>query len=120
VPHGIAVALGLQASLEWSMAGDPARYAAVAPAFGVAEDEPHALVRAFDEWLEALDFPAAARPALPGTLDAAALAREMANPANQPMSRNNARPAAEADLDPLAERVATCWSACLGPEARQA
>lgn len=120
VPHGIAVALGLQASLEWSIAADPARYATVAPAFGVPDDEPRALAGAFDEWLDALDFPTAARPALPSTLDTGALAREMANPANQPMRRNNARPATEADLDRLAERVTACWSACLGPEARPA
>lgn len=106
VPHGIAVTVGLQASLAWSIDAEPVRYQAAADAFGVANGEALGLARAFDEWLVEVDFPAIARRVLPASLDPNALAAEMAAEPNRPMIRNNARLARESDLAMLADRVA--------------
>ncbi|RZU98260.1 iron-containing alcohol dehydrogenase [Spiribacter vilamensis] len=108
VPHGVAVTVGLQASLGWSIDADISRYHAAADAFGIGDDDTAGLVPAFDDWLAEVDFPALARGVLPASVDAAALAAEMAAEPNRPMIRNNARVAQEDELTMLADRVAAC------------
>lgn len=105
VPHGIAVALGLQASLSWSIEAAPRRFAACAEAFAHAG---HAgdLAAAFDAWLDRLAFAQIAGTHLPHAVDATALAASMLAPENAPMARNSARPATAEDLRRLADRVA--------------
>ena len=108
IPHGIAVALALEASLGWSANEAGARFERVAGAFGGGAT-PDSLASAYTRWLERLDFAAVAAPALPSVLDAEALARAMAADANRPMADNNARPPAPGDLDMLARAtVAVC------------
>lgn len=108
VPHGIAVAIGLQASLDWSIAGAGARFDGVADAFG-ADGGARGLARAYADWLDRLDFPALAAPALAADMDARALADAMAGEENLPMARNGARAPADGDLEALARRtVALC------------
>lgn len=108
VPHGIAVAIALEASLEWSVAESGSRFDRAAGAFGEGQ-QAGTLPFAYAQWLERLDFPAVAGPALKDSLDADALATAMAAPENMPMARNGARQAQGDDLDHLARRtVALC------------
>lgn len=108
VPHGIAVAIGLQASLEWSVAGAASRFERAARAFQ-GETDGAALPGAYAAWLERLQFGAIAADVLPETLDEAGLARAMAAPENTPMAQNNARIPEAADLEQLASAtVARC------------
>ncbi|MEF8833482.1 MAG: iron-containing alcohol dehydrogenase [Halofilum sp. (in: g-proteobacteria)] len=108
VPHGVAVAIALEASLEWSVGEPGSRFERAAEAFG----EGHTvgtLPGAYAQWLKRLDFSTVAIPALPDSLDADALAATMAAAENMPMARNGARPAEVDDLEHLAQRtVALC------------
>lgn len=104
VPHGIAVAIALEASLEWSVVDSGARFGRAAHAFGEGERS-ETLPSAYAQWLERLDFPAVAAPALPASLDADALAETMAAEENVPMARNGARRPAHGDLEHLAQRT---------------
>lgn len=104
LPHGVAVALGLQASLDWSVAGAPERFAAAAAAFE-AGFEAAQLPAGCGHWMESLDFGPIAAALLPDRLDGETIAAAMAADENAPMARNSARPPREDDLADLAERV---------------
>jgi alcohol dehydrogenase class IV len=112
VPHGVAVAIGMEASLEWSVSGAPHRFARAAQAFGV-DGGPSELPRAYAAWLDRLDFHAIAAPLLPETLDAAALARTLAARENTPMAENNARVPSSDELDDIAAAVVGVCERCL-------
>lgn len=103
VPHGAAVALGLQASLDWSIELAPARFAAAAAAFGGGTDV-ELLATRYDEWLLRLDFARLARMAIPADPDPGRLAEAMAADENAPMAANSARPPTAGDFPRLAER----------------
>ncbi|KAF0282768.1 iron-containing alcohol dehydrogenase [Spiribacter sp. 1M153] len=105
VPHGIAVTLGLRASLAWSIEADPGRYQPAAAAFGLPGGTAADLAEAFDGWLSELAFDAVAARSLPASMSAGALHAELAAEPNRPMIQNNARPAADADLAWLARQV---------------
>jgi len=105
IPHGIAVTLGLRASLAWSIAADPGRYQPAAAAFGIPGESAEDLAQAFEDWLSELAFDAVAARSLPTAMSAEALHAELAAEPNRPMIHNNARPAADADLAWLARRV---------------
>ena len=105
VPHGVAVAIALQASLEWSVAGAGPRFERAATAFQPGAS-PADLPGAYAAWLGELDFAAAAAGALPASIDPDALARVMAQDENAPMAGNNARPGRAEDLAPLAAATA--------------
>lgn len=108
VPHGIAVAIGLRASLEWSVGGAPERFERVARVFSDAVDA-GTLPQAYAEWLERLGFGSIAADVLPAWLDADALARAMVARENMPMAHNNARvPEGEAFSELAAATVAVC------------
>lgn len=108
VPHGIAVAIGLRASLEWSVGGVPERFDRAARAFGDAVDA-STLPPAYAAWLERLGFDAIAADVLPDSLDAAVLARAMTARENMPMADNNARvPEGAAFNELAAATVAVC------------
>lgn len=108
-PHGIAVALGLQASLRWSVAGQPERYQAAASQFEhrLATTE---LAAAFDGWLDRLDFAATVAAAIPTPPDPERLCQAMQTEENQPMTLNNARAATQADIWVMAEQTCDLWS----------
>lgn len=108
VPHGIAVAIGLRASLEWSIGGAPERFERGARAFGDGIDA-NTLPHAYAAWLERLEFGPIAADVLPDALDADALARAMAARENMPMAHNNARvPEGKAFEELAAATVAVC------------
>lgn len=98
--HGRAAAIGLAATLDWTIEGNPQAFARVAEAFGLGP-EPARLPAAMRALLSdvALDL------SLPPGLDAAQLARRMATPENAAMRRSTARTADDAALALLAGRV---------------
>lgn len=108
VPHGIAVALGLQASLCWSVAGAPERYQAAAGQFeyGLAAT---AFAAAFDAWLEELDFAATVAADMPTPPEPEHLSAAMQADENQPMTLNNARSATAADIRAMAQQTCDLW-----------
>lgn len=108
VPHGIAVAIALEASLGWSVAESGSRFDRAANAFG-EDQRADMLPSAYAQWLERLDFAVVAAPELPDALDADALAATMAADENMPMARNGARQPGAGELEHLAQRtVALC------------
>lgn len=111
VPHGIAVVLGLQASLRWSVSADPDRYRTVAGQFrhGLSATE---LAEAFDHWLERLDFANAVSAAVSQPPDPAQLSAAMQAEENRPMAVNNARIPTEADMHMLATNTRKLWMTC--------
>jgi alcohol dehydrogenase class IV len=104
VPHGVAVALGLRASLGWSVDGAPGRFAASASTF--AGGVPAArLPEAVSGWMDRLGFDAVAAASLDAMPDAQGLADCMAADENRPMLRNSARPPEDGELAGLAAAV---------------
>jgi len=105
VPHGIAVATGLRASLAWNAAGRPEAYADAATALGCAVDEVAAV---FDTLCSETGLGAAA-----ASVDAAMLAGDIATTMiaieNQPMLVNNAREVGDDDREMLARRTVEVW-----------
>jgi alcohol dehydrogenase len=109
IPHGLAVALGLRATLQWSMQGDPARYAAVAAAMtpgGRLED----LVDRVDELYDAVGFQDVLRRYRTKSLDAAALATAMDSAENRGMAAANARAPQADELIDVASMVTAIWN----------
>lgn len=111
LPHGIAVALGLQASLDWSVAGAAERFSAAAAAFepGLETEQ---LPAACGNWMQQLGFGPIAAALLPSSLDAALLGEAMAATENAPMARNSARPPQAEEFTGLAERVIAVCEHC--------
>ena len=113
IPHGLAVAVGLRASLAWSVAPEPPRYADAAQALGVAGGA-EALADRLDLWLDELGLAAAIAAGGRDVVNATALAERMAAPENAPMAANNARVPQGDDLAGLAERTAALWNGSAG------
>jgi alcohol dehydrogenase class IV len=102
VHHGLATALGLEATLAWSVEADDGAFAAAARACGLASAE------ALPAWYSDLMTRCGVERRLPDAfkaLDAATLAQEMRQPENQPMRRATARPVEDPDLDRFAAAV---------------
>lgn len=115
LPHGLAVALALRATLAWSVAADPERYTPAARAFDPSlcgADLP----AAYGRWLDSLGFPAVVAASGVTALDAKALVPVMNATENLPMARNNARPVTAADMAELARLTVAAWAACLAGE----
>lgn len=100
--HGLATALGLEATLAWSVEADDGRFAQAARACGLA---------AADElpgWYAALMTRCGIERRLPApfsAFDAAALAAEMRAPENAPMRQATARDVTEDDVVRFAAAV---------------
>jgi alcohol dehydrogenase class IV len=109
IPHGLAVALGLRATLEWSMPGDQGRYAAVADAIRTGAGV-EALTELTDELYQAVGFDEALRVYAVEPLDADALAASMESPENRPMAAVNARAPQPGDLADISLMVADMWN----------
>ncbi len=102
VPHGLAVAVALAATLDWNRSGAPDAYAALAAADDTAAD-------GFAGLAAAVGLPAAVRRFGGLALTVDDLAEAMNATENQPMLHNNARPAG--DHRPLlAERTLSTWA----------
>lgn len=111
LPHGVAVALGLQASLDWSVTGAPGRFSAAAAAFEPGFEAAQ-LSAGCGDWMESLDFGPIAAALLPDRLDSDIIAAAMAADENAPMARNSARPPQADEFRDLAERVVTVCEHC--------
>jgi alcohol dehydrogenase class IV len=100
IHHGRAVALAMAATFPWIMAGEEARFAGVAEAFGVSSSD---LPDAFADFVRALPI-----EPLPGGdphLSAASLAAGMSKPENRAMRLSTARTVEDGDLAEIAELV---------------
>ena len=105
VPHGISVAVGLSAALEWNVAGRPDAYLDTARALGCATDE---IAEVFARLCIESGL-RAATVALEPTMAADDIAVAMNAVENQPMLHNSARQVDEADRDMLARRTVEVW-----------
>jgi alcohol dehydrogenase class IV len=107
VPHGVAVAAGLRAAMEWNLAGSDGSYAPVAAALGCLVADLPARV---DELLDSCGFAAVVRRAGPLRIGADALAAAMIAEENRPMLDNNCRLADGDDREFLAETTLRRWA----------
>jgi alcohol dehydrogenase len=106
LPHGIAVTVALEASLEWNIAGASEAYKDTADIFHV---KPHDLPTAFKKLLEESHFIDAVRALKEVSMDASTIAETMNAPENQPMLNNNARAVSDADRLELAKQTVLAW-----------
>ncbi len=106
LPHGISVAIGLDAAIEWNVAGASDAYETAASAFNASAEDVPTILR---DLFEASSFGAvlATMPSL--DLDAAALAEVMIAVENQPMLNNNSRVPDDAERQMLAELTVESW-----------
>ncbi len=105
VPHGISVAVGLRAALEWNSSGEPDAYADASTALNCRVDE----VPAMFATLCVAAGMAAAMTGLDKNLSVDDIADTMNAVENQPMLNNNARIIADSDRSMLAERTVGVW-----------
>jgi alcohol dehydrogenase class IV len=107
VPHGVAVAIGLAAALEWNVDGAPEAYASAAGALGCPVVELPDLLGVL---MRTTDLSAAVRRLPMLELEAGQLAAAMIAEENLPMYRNNCRFADDAERRHLAARTLAVWS----------
>jgi alcohol dehydrogenase class IV len=107
VPHGVAVAIGLEAALPWNLDGARAAFGPVATALDVDLDGLAACYRSL--WTRSrLGAAVAAVPEV--GLEASAIAATLVTEENMPMVRNNCRPSTDDDRWELATRTVAVWS----------
>ena len=110
VPHGVAVAIGLEAALAWNVEGAPSALGPVATALGVELDGADGLAASYRSLWTGSGLPAAVA-ALPAIrIDPSAFAATMVTEENLPMVRNNCRPPTGDDVRHLAERTVAVWT----------
>lgn len=102
LPHGVAVAIAVEASLAWSIEGHEATFAASAHAL-MAGSEAKALPELVTELADASAFDQALAPFSNLEMDATALAEVMQAEENAPMANNAARIPEGDDWQHLAE-----------------
>ncbi|RDD63771.1 iron-containing alcohol dehydrogenase [Ferruginivarius sediminum] len=114
VPHGRAVALGLDAALSWNAEAAPDRHAAVADAFGLqvdptASDEALAdeLAAVFNRFLRELELPVSLAGDGLAEKDAERVAEATLRPENAPMLQANCRHVGEAEALSLSRALLT-------------
>ncbi len=105
VPHGISVAVGLSAALEWNCSGEPDAYVDAAIALDCRIDEVPAM---FATLCNSVGI-AAAMAGLEKILSVDDIADTMNEVENQPMLENNSRLIGESDRVMLAERTLGVW-----------
>lgn len=106
VPHGVGVGIALQATIEWSMAGDLGRYG------GLAES-PAALPARIDQLFDQIDFYSHAASFFPSDLDPIGLAVVVTSKDNLPMCTNNSRVPERADIVELSKLACDRWEAAV-------
>jgi alcohol dehydrogenase len=105
IPHGISVAVGLCAALEWNAAGEPEAYADAASAIGCrVEDIADVFARLCDD--VGLRSATSSRD-VGMSVDEIALTMNAVE--NQPMLHNNAREVSDSDRGMLAVRTVDVW-----------
>lgn len=106
LPHGVAVAVGLDAAIEWNVAGAPTAYATAASAFDASPSDVPAVLR---DLFAASRFPVVVARMGDVDLDAGAIAEVMVAVENQPMVDNNSRVPDDDERMMLAERTVESW-----------
>ena len=106
VPHGVAVTIGLDAAIDWNVAGAPDAFGAAASAFNAPTGDVPLLLR---DLLAATDFAGVVARLPDRGLDAAAIAEMMVAVENQPMVNNNCRVPDEAERRMLADATVESW-----------
>lgn len=101
IHHGRAVAIGLDAILEWNAEASPETFAAVAEALG-SQRNPDAAAPAFRTLIEQTGIE---RSLADKKIDPETLATVMMAEENKPMIENNARPITQQDALELAQRA---------------
>jgi alcohol dehydrogenase class IV len=107
LPHGVAVAIGLEAALGWNVEGGREASGAVAAALDVDVD---GLVSCYRSLWTGSGLPAPVASLSDLNLDASAIASTMVTEENLPMVRNNCRPSTAQDVRDLAERTVAVWA----------
>ena len=107
VPHGIAVAIGLAAALDWNVAGAPEAYTSAGAALGRPVDE---LPDLLAELLAAVRLSAAVRRLPELELEPDQIATSMVAEENLPMYRNNCRVANDVERRRLAAHALAVWN----------
>lgn len=102
LPHGVAVTLGVEATLAWTIEGREAVFAPAAEALAKG-DTAHDLPARFSALVDAARFDAALAPFAALEMDAEALAATMQAEENAPMADNAARRPGADDWRALAE-----------------
>jgi alcohol dehydrogenase class IV len=105
IPHGISVAVGLRAALEWNVAGEPEAYVDAATAMACEVD---AIANTFAALCDDCGLRAATGP-VDVTMSVDDIAVSMNAVENQPMLNNNARMVNDEDRGMLAERTIEVW-----------
>ena len=106
VPHGVAVAVGLGAAIDWNVDGAPDAFAPVAAAVGVPAS---ALGDAYRALLEACDFASVVAQVGPLLVDPDELADTMIAVENRPMYDNNCRTIDDDARRALAANTVRLW-----------
>ncbi len=107
IPHGLAVALALRATIGWSMSSHERSFEALAVAAG--RRHAHELVEVIDELFDRVGFDSVTRPFRADHIDPVALAAEMQSVENRSMALVNARPPGDLDWLELAMMVSRWW-----------
>jgi len=106
VPHGVSVAIGLGAAIDWNIEGSPDSFASVGATVGVPVT---ALGDVYRTLLQATQFPAAVARVGPLGVDPDALADMMVAVENRPMYDNSCRLADDGERLALAEATVHVW-----------
>jgi alcohol dehydrogenase class IV len=106
IPHGAAVAIGLQAALAWNVAGVPEAFAPVGVTLGAPVAD---LPDQFARLCRSSRFPTVVAALPDHPLLAPAIAEAMVAEENLPMYRNNVRLASDAERLELATRTVAVW-----------
>jgi alcohol dehydrogenase class IV len=104
IPHGISVAVGLRAALEWNVDGQPGAYADAAAALSTDVDE---IPIVFTGLCDDVGLRGALGAAVSMSVDE--IASAMYAVENQPMLNNNARAVSDDERRMLAERTVQVW-----------
>jgi alcohol dehydrogenase class IV len=105
IPHGISVAVGLRAALEWNVAGEPEAYVDSATAMACEVD---AIANTFAALCDDCGLRAATGP-VDVAMSVDDIAVTMNAVENRPMLNNNARMVNDEDRGVLAERTIEVW-----------
>ena len=107
MPHGAAVAIGLETALDWNVQGAPAAFAGVAAALGTGVAE---VPDEFRQLWGQCGFAGVVAGLPEHDLDAGAIAEAMVAEENLPMYRNSCRLASDRERRELAARTASVWA----------